>query len=869
VTAARHMIAIKAEGMIPLDGRYALCGRPASWLLRSLTGLSLLVSVALAQGGASPIEAVPAAGGSTAMRFALPSGWIENAGQWQPSIRHATFIGGTAVQLERGALRLLVPREDKDGRRSVEASRLTLGNPVAGREPQAMRRRDEVYHFFVGRDENSWKRSVPAHDSVVYPDVSAGVDVHVSRDARGLELRFLCERGADLDAVTLQLDTPGSVRRASQSLLAAGQPGGSPALSFRECWEQDPDGGRRTLSGSLRPEGERGFGLVVPGRLPENPLIVSVALEWSTLLGGSAVESVEALVLDEQGGTIVGGFTGSFDFPVTEGALDTDYGGGSGTVPKDLFVARFSPSGGLLWATFLGGNNNETVARMLLADDGSIVVGGDTGSMDFPTTPGSYAPGPPVLGAGFLTALSASGDALVFSTFLGGNGLDVVNDLAVDASGSFILVGFTSSTDFPTTPNAIQTTGGGFPPPAFISRLSPDASTLTYSTYLGGGGTNARAVCVGPEGEILAAGGSTDPSSFPTTPGAYLPTSATTDAFVVSIDPVSGQLLASTFLGIGNSGLVKGVGVDGHGRVVVAGFTGGLGPFPMGAPSLDNSFNGTVDTYVAKLDLRLTTLLYGTFIGGFGDEKPYALVVERSGAVVVAGSDEAGAGAGTFPTTPGALKTESIGGDAIVLRLSPDGTRLDYSTFLGGLKLDEIEGRALAVGPLGAVTVGGDTRSTDFLLTPGAVDTRITGFNEAFVARLSLLPDGAARYGAPTPLQHRLPAIGVSSMPQVGADDFSITCSEAPPSGLGLLFVSAGPSDPQGNPGDIGVWVDADALLTTIPVHADTVGYVEVPLRLPQSSTPGVQVFFQFLWQAPGQSPQLGASNALALTLQP
>ena len=254
------------------------------------------------------------------------------------------------------------------------------------------------------------------------------------------------------------------------------------------------------------------------------------SLIYSTYLGGSKYDMGRALFVDSTGVTAVGGQTGSADFPITPGAYQTTYTGplGFGT---DAFAAVLNRSGTrLIYSTYLGGSDKESVGAIHMTDQGTVTVAGYTLSWDFPTTPGafqtSFAGGNTIRGDGFVTRLDPTGARALYSTYLGGPGPDDALGLSVNSAGIATVTGMAAS-GFPVTPGAFQTTFGGPATPAgtdgFLARLDPGGSALHYSTYLGGSSTDSLAAVVVDASEMATAAGWTSSTDFPTTPGAPQP----------------------------------------------------------------------------------------------------------------------------------------------------------------------------------------------------------------------------------------------------------------------------------------------------------------------------------------------------------
>ncbi|MGB2635949.1 MAG: SBBP repeat-containing protein [Candidatus Acidiferrum sp.] len=251
------------------------------------------------------------------------------------------------------------------------------------------------------------------------------------------------------------------------------------------------------------------------------------ALVYSTYLGGNSYDVAQGIAVDSSGNAYITGFTQSTDFP-TKNAVQPQYGG-----DLNAFVTKLNPTGSaLVYSTYLGGSgggSGQDYGYGIAVDSsGNAYVTGSTGSSNFPTTPGAFQTacnGCPTSHA-FVTKYNLTGSALVYSTYLGGSTSDGAGGIAVDSSGNAYVTGFTSSTDFPTTPGAFQTVcngGSGCAQygDAFVTEFNPEGSALVYSTYLGGSNYEQNpGIAVDSSGNAYVTGttGSTD---FPTTPGAF------------------------------------------------------------------------------------------------------------------------------------------------------------------------------------------------------------------------------------------------------------------------------------------------------------------------------------------------------------
>jgi hypothetical protein len=254
------------------------------------------------------------------------------------------------------------------------------------------------------------------------------------------------------------------------------------------------------------------------------------ALVYSTLLGGTGFDVATEIVIDPAGNAYVTGLTEG-NFPVTPGAFQTIFAGSN-----DAFVTKLNSTGtALVYSTLLGGSEGDIASALAIDASGNAYVTGSSSSTNFPVTPGAFQSEKAAGLDAFVTELSASGSALVYSTYLGGDGNDFGNDIGLDAAGNATVAGQTGSTDFPTTADAIQSDYGGNSD-GFVTRLNAAATALVSSSYLGGANTDsARAIWVDAAGSIYLAGSTSSPD-FPITPGAFQTVlGSSVDAFIAKV----------------------------------------------------------------------------------------------------------------------------------------------------------------------------------------------------------------------------------------------------------------------------------------------------------------------------------------------
>ncbi|HEX2272943.1 MAG TPA: SBBP repeat-containing protein [Acidimicrobiales bacterium] len=331
------------------------------------------------------------------------------------------------------------------------------------------------------------------------------------------------------------------------------------------------------------------------------------SLRYSTFLGGSNFDSGSGIAVDRTGAAYVGGITGSPEFPTTPGAYDRTFEGVGGPLPPpvafgdfDGYLIKLVPDGSRLeYSTFFGGSSIEAGFELAVDARGEAYVAGITLSPDFPTTARAFDRTLGGFADGFVTKFNRDGSALVYSTLVGGSGLEGVLGLAVDLRGSAYVTGGTPSPDFPTTAGSFDTTfnGGG---DAFVTKLTRDGSGLEYSSFLGGSATDGgNGIAVDVLGRATVTGG-TRSSDFPTTAGAFDTTpNGDIDAFLSTLAPNGSQLVSSTYLGGTGFDSGLGVAVDRRGAASVTGETDST-DFPTTPGAFDRTLNGELDAFLVK-----------------------------------------------------------------------------------------------------------------------------------------------------------------------------------------------------------------------------------------------------------------------------
>jgi hypothetical protein len=578
---------------------------------------------------------------------------------------------------------------------------------------------------------------------VRYTGVYPGIDLVYHGQQGHLEYDFDVAPGADASSIHLAVEGADQVELSGEGDLVLHTQTGELRQPKPVLYLLGDDGQRQVVDGGyvLDQAPQQRVGFWVGTHDLSRQLVIDPVLVYSTYLGGSGDDGTNSIAVDAAGNAYVTGFTESPNFPNTLGAFQPTLRGAS-----DAFVVKLNPSGtALVYSTFLGGSGADRGLAIVVDAAGDAYVPGDTTSTDFPTTMGAFeatfrggfvCPGipPGTLTAcpdGFVTKLNANGTALLYSTYLGGTQPDHGRGIAVDAAGDAYVTGDTSSTDFPTTAGAFQTTASGTGA-TFITKVNPTGTALIYSTYFGGSGQDyafGTAIAVDSGGNAYFTGGTS--GGLPISPGALQPSvGGGGDAYVAKLNPTGTMIVYATYLGESDTEQGSGIAIDASGDAYVTGLTFST-DFPTTPLALQRIFGGIRDGFVAKLSPTATTLVYSTYLGGSLDDVAVGIAVDAAGDAYVTGETDSP----NFPTVQPLQATLNRLDDAFISKLNPTGTSLIYSTYLGGNAEDG--GTGLALDAAGNAYVSGSTFSIDFPTTPGAFQPSVRGGSDAFVAKIA------------------------------------------------------------------------------------------------------------------------------------
>lgn len=595
-------------------------------------------------------------------------------------------------------------------------------------------------NYFHGKDPAQWHTHIPTFARLRCNSVYPGIDMVYYGNQRQLEYDFVVAPGAEPGAIKIDFGGAQQTCIAADGSLRVLSAGGE--LHWGKPVVYQEWGGKRhsvaahfTATAGKHPA----IGFAVAAYDHRRPVVIDPTLIFSTYLGGfgtgnNAKEEGHAITSDRNNNVYVTGYSDSPDFPVVHHGS------------PDAFVAKFSPTGSLLYVSYLGGEGYEIGSGIAADASGNAIITGITNSFSYPVTANAFQPvrRTPSLPAnsGFLTKLSADGASLLYSTYicdtLSNYSETVGNALALDASGAAYVTGYTGARAFPVR-HAYQSTPG-YVPTMFIAKYDTTAAsadaTLVYATYVGGlSYGNGKGIAVDSSGAAYVVG--TGSVEFVQTPTAFPPAAGGSGSnVIVKLNPTGDTLLYSSHFGGSRYELMTGVTLDAYNSLYLTGYTTSA-DFPHTARAYQTSMRGLQNAFITKMNLTPAgaTLVYSTFLG-VNNSTAAGIAVDGAGCAWIAGATADSSFPLAFPiqSVNRSIAAGHPGGsDAFVTRLSPDGSQLLFSTYLGG---SDGEGAlAIALDSNRNALITGTTVSSDFPLQAAYQSSR-HGDQDIFVAKI-------------------------------------------------------------------------------------------------------------------------------------
>lgn len=658
--------------------------------------------------------------------------WIENKGQWHPDIffrcrQHAldlqigkdfiSYYFFDQAQLDRLHQHGTVKAKPlpQDTSLSVYALNYQFQN-TSESKPILENPKSHYYNFYIGQNPDYWTHKVRASNYVGLQHLYPGIELKILSANNALKYEFWIEPNADYKQISYEIQGASEVYTEYGDLFVK-----TPKVTLRE---QKPFAYQ--IINHKRVQVEVNFTVknkqisfeVATNYNKLYPLVIDPEIVFLTYSGATQDNFGCTATPGENGtlyaaGTTTGDPSSAGKYPVTANAFQLTYGGGGlaegenlGGFPCDITYSKYSSDGKtLLYATYLGGSNNEVPHSMVIDKDDNLIILGNTYSNNFPVSTNAYDNSHNGRHDIVLSKFDKNGQ-IIGSTYLGGTGNDGINtntvtqyffadsyrgDVITDPVGNIYVASFTQSSNFPTTANCIQNNLSGFQDGAIV-KMNPQLSNLIWSTYLGGNGVDAFYSIDLDENLNIYLSGGTNSTNIAKTTGAQHVNfiGGEADGIIVEIDNQGENIIRSTYYGTNDYDQIISLERDKDNLIYVVGQSTGNMPVSAGVYSNPNAHQ-----FIACLNPDLKSTNWSTVFGSgrnqidltinaFLVDDCKRIYVSSWGGKTAIKTDNTPSSTQGIPTTPDAFQTNTDGSDFYLLLLNKNASSLLYATFIGG-----------------------------------------------------------------------------------------------------------------------------------------------------------------------------------------
>jgi gliding motility-associated-like protein len=575
---------------------------------------------------------------------------------------------------------------------------------------------DTYNNYFIGNDSSKWARHCRIFQGVTYQNIYPGIDLRYYTDNGSLKYDLIIHPGADPGKIAMQYEGLDGLTVTGNRLLLKTSVGNVREMEPNSY--QAGDKGRESIPVRYHVSKDHVVRFDVSHYKSDRVLVIDPTLIFSTFTGSIASNWGFTATPGPDGTFFAGGIVFADGFPVSPGAYQSNFQGGS----FDVGIMKFSSNGrNRMYATYIGGGENECPHSMYSDPQGNLVVMGRTYSENFPHDNFFGKPGYCEL---FVVKLNSTGTGLIGSALIGGSNYDAVNiedqlnqengnhevansliknygddsrsEVVLDgANNIYVATCSRSKDDFPVTPGAFQTTFGGGKQDGVILKLSPDCKSLIFASFLGGSGEDACFVLkINPiNNDIYVAGATNSTDMNGNKAGVIQPAygGGISDGFISVISNDGSTLRRTTYLGTTGFDAIYGIEFDKSGFPYVMGSTTGKW---VTTPNV-GFINPGAKQFVGKLKPDLSGYVYSTTFGSAAPNpniSPVAFLVDRCENVYVSGwggwlyanADPYGlAGTGGMPITPNAIKKITDNRDFYFIVIQKNASALLYGTYFG------------------------------------------------------------------------------------------------------------------------------------------------------------------------------------------
>lgn len=586
------------------------------------------------------------------------------------------------------------------------------------------------YNYFLGSDKTHWQSGIHPCKNVDYKGVYNGIDMHISSSQGAMKYDFIVQPGANPSQIRLRFDGADDLTINEKGDLIIATSVGA-VTELKPYAYQVENGQKIEVPCRYFLNGKTVTFSLPRGYSAARQLIIDPTVVFATFTGSTADNLAYTAAYDKHGNFYAAGIAHSAGFPASPGAFQVSFNGGTTATgigyESDIAIFKFSSDGiNRIWATYLGGSDNEAPHSLIVDSNDRLLVLGKTYSSNYPHTTGafdtSYNGGADLV----LTKFDSSCTGLDASTFLGGSSDDGVSydageymfghikynfhddtrsEVLMDDSENIYVAACTKSMNFPTTPNATRNGLYGSQD-AVLCKLNSTLDTLLWSTYFGGYNYDAAySLALDFQGKYIYVSGGTDGTGLSTTSG-VIDTSyqgGRADGFIARFrNGGNYELQRATYIGTQGYDQCFGLQTDLNGNVYATGQTLG-GHFPVTAGVYSNSGSSQ---FIMKLDSNLATNIFSTVYGS-GDSlhtniTPTTFFVDSCENIYAVGwggriagfLDSAIGNVGGMPITPNAIQTTTDSNDFYFIVLSQNAQSLLYGSYMGayGGVVDHLDG---------------------------------------------------------------------------------------------------------------------------------------------------------------------------------